>query len=171
MPMRCARLPARRRTARKRGAFWPWPRSTMEQPAPRRPDLGRLSGRSGRRTSGCVLVEEVHEALQAEHIAGQDHLRDVPDRGALVHKSATQGDLLRRQLRRAPEAHAPRPGGNPPRTCSLVDEGPLELRHAGEDRQHHLAGRRGCIGPRLPKAAQAGAALLQELRDLQQIAR
>ena len=44
-------------------------------------------------------------------------------------------------LQRAPEAHAPRPGGNPPGACSLVDEGPLELRHAGEDRQHHLAGR------------------------------
>src|SRR3954453_4021624 len=29
MPMRCARSPARRRTARKRGAFWPWPRSTL----------------------------------------------------------------------------------------------------------------------------------------------
>src|SRR4051794_339572 len=37
MPRRCARSPARRRMARKPGAFWPWPRSTMEQPAPRRP--------------------------------------------------------------------------------------------------------------------------------------
>ena len=71
------------------------------------------------------------------------------------------GDLLRRQLRRAPEAHAPGPGRNPPQARSLVDEGPLELRHAGEDRQHHLAGRRGRIGPRLFQAAQAGAALLR----------
>src|SRR3954451_11730852 len=48
---------------------------------------------------------------------------------------------------------------------------PSELRHAGEDRQHHLAGRRGCIGPRLAPAAQAGAALLPDLRDLPPVAR
>src|SRR3954454_22388646 len=82
-----------------------------------------------------------------------------------------QGRRPRRRLRGPPEAPAPPLSGNPPRTCSLVDEGPLELRHAGEDRQHHLAGRRGCIGPRFSKAAQAGTALLQDLRDLQQVAR
>ena len=35
-------------------------------------------------------------AIERGGVALQDHLRDVPDRGALVHKSATQGNLLRR---------------------------------------------------------------------------
>src|SRR3954470_13717977 len=43
------------------------------------------------------------------------------------------------------EAHSPRPGRNPPRACLLADDCTLELRHAGEHGQHHLAGRRGCI--------------------------
>src|SRR3954452_9428674 len=43
MPRRCARSPARRRTARKRGAFWPWPRSMRGQPAPRQPGLAGVT--------------------------------------------------------------------------------------------------------------------------------
>ena len=35
-------------------------------------------------------------AIERGRMALQDHLRDFPDRGALVHKSATQRNLLRR---------------------------------------------------------------------------
>src|SRR3954462_8338170 len=43
MPMRCARLPARRRTARKRGAFWPWPRSMRGRPATEAARIGGVT--------------------------------------------------------------------------------------------------------------------------------
>ena len=43
-----------------------------------------------------VLAGPTQLAIERGGVALQDHLRDVPDRGALVHKSATQRDLLRR---------------------------------------------------------------------------
>src|SRR3954464_11855910 len=42
-----------------------------------------------------LLAGPTQLAIERGGVALQDHLRDLPDRGALVHKSATQRDLLR----------------------------------------------------------------------------
>jgi hypothetical protein len=52
-----------------------------------------------------------------------------------------------------------------------MDQGSLELGNAGEDRQHHAAGRRRGIGPRLGQRAQAGLGRVQALRNVEKIAR
>src|SRR3954470_13540891 len=51
-----------------------------------------LAGQSVRR--GACWAELAQLAIERGGVALQDHLRDVPDRGALVHKPATQRNLL-----------------------------------------------------------------------------
>src|SRR3954447_3703855 len=93
-----------------RTASWP----TWSRVSARSASRGVALTRRPERSPGARWAELTQLAIERGGVALQDHLRDVPDRGALVHKSATKRDLLRRQLRRAPEAHTPPPGPHPP---------------------------------------------------------
>src|SRR3954451_4507226 len=70
-----------------------------------------------------LLAGPTQLAIERGGVAFQDHLRDVPDRGALVHKSATQRNLHRRQLRRGAQTPAPRPQ-SPPASAPAAPRGP-----------------------------------------------
>src|SRR4051812_17171795 len=82
MPMRCARSPARPRTARKRGACWPWPRSTREQPAPRRP--GSAGHGADRARLGGEIQRPWARGLDQPQAAGQ------PAKLTAAHRAALQ---------------------------------------------------------------------------------
>ena len=58
-------------------------------------------------------------------------------------------DLLGRESRPRPKAHTARLGCYPASAGTFNNKGPLEIGHAGEHGQHHAAGRRRGIGPRL----------------------
>ena len=68
------------------------------------------------------------------------------------------GPLVVGDLGRPAKPHAPRLSGRPPSTRPLKDQAALELRDAGEHREHHLARRRSGVGPRLSQRPQARAA-------------
>ena len=69
--------------------------------------------------------------------------RRVTDGRSFVYKAMPEGDLVGRKLGRAAEADASFLGGVASRAGSLMNERPLELGDAGEDRQDHPARRRG----------------------------
>jgi hypothetical protein len=109
--------------------------------------------------------------VERGRVALQDGPRDLAHRrAAFLDQAPAERHLRRAQLGRPPEAHAPSLGRGPTRARPLVDQRPLELGDPGEHGQHHPAGRRGRVGPGLGQRAQAGAALLQQLGDLQQVA-
>src|SRR3954471_24196912 len=86
-----------------------------------------LAGQSVRPVAQWAELAQL--SVERSRVALQDHLRNLPDRGALLDEPTSESDLLRRQLRWPAKAHTPRLGRNPPRAGSLVDERPLELRN------------------------------------------
>ena len=86
MPMCCARSPAGRRTARKRGVSWRWPRSMTEAPAPRRP------GSAGSRSRLCGPFDRLRRVVKF-NAHGPDGLIDRkpsgrPSRLTDAHRAA-----------------------------------------------------------------------------------
>ena len=99
------------------------------------------------------------------------HLGDGTRFLPTVDELAGKGNLLGRQGRGAAEPDALRHRGGTAATGALMDQGSLELRDAGEDRQHHAAGRRRSVGPRLGEGPQAGLGRIQPFGDVEKIAR